>query len=223
MEVYHSSLAPCYIPSSTACALRSSSHPSLGPAVWQNGEVSSPALTESDKCHSLHASIFLPCFLESVIFSPLRCDRKWTDWQDLPSPLRAFWTPFSCINELLGLMRPWHCVTKISITSTQFKAYSEWDVFPTQVIYENWDEDEPNNDKGIERCVMFNRSPQMRWNDLYCEYLLNWICETKKGMTTSPFNWSDKHKFRNKLYGFQYIYKKKDIGEFFIVKLERWR
>uniref|UniRef100_A0A669R027 C-type lectin domain-containing protein n=1 Tax=Phasianus colchicus TaxID=9054 RepID=A0A669R027_PHACC len=57
------------------------------------------------------------------------------------------------------------------------------------VIYENWDEDEPNNDKGIEHCVMFNRSPQMRWNDLYCEHLLNWICESKKGMTTSPFNW----------------------------------
>ncbi|XP_031470281.1 macrophage mannose receptor 1-like [Phasianus colchicus] len=54
------------------------------------------------------------------------------------------------------------------------------------VIYENWDEDEPNNDKGIEHCVMFNRSPQMRWNDLYCEHLLNWICESKKGTLLKP-------------------------------------
>uniref|UniRef100_A0A8C3ERF6 Uncharacterized protein n=1 Tax=Corvus moneduloides TaxID=1196302 RepID=A0A8C3ERF6_CORMO len=58
------------------------------------------------------------------------------------------------------------------------------------VIYENWDENEPNNHGELEHCVMLNRSPQMRWNDLRCEHLLNWICETKKGIITSPFNWS---------------------------------
>ncbi|NXG57368.1 MRC1 protein, partial [Hemiprocne comata] len=60
------------------------------------------------------------------------------------------------------------------------------------VIYENWDEHEPNNREELEHCVMFNRSPQMRWNDLRCEHLLNWICETKKGTTTFPLNWSNK-------------------------------
>uniref|UniRef100_A0A8B9RWH5 Macrophage mannose receptor 1 n=1 Tax=Accipiter nisus TaxID=211598 RepID=A0A8B9RWH5_9AVES len=54
------------------------------------------------------------------------------------------------------------------------------------VIYENWDEDEPNNHEELEHCVMFNRSPQMRWNDLRCEHLLNWICETKKGTMLKP-------------------------------------
>nr|XP_014124972.1 macrophage mannose receptor 1 [Zonotrichia albicollis] len=54
------------------------------------------------------------------------------------------------------------------------------------VIYENWEEDEPNNYKELEHCVMFNRSPQMRWNDLRCEHLLNWICETKKGTLIKP-------------------------------------
>uniref|UniRef100_A0A8C8BII7 MRC1 protein n=1 Tax=Otus sunia TaxID=257818 RepID=A0A8C8BII7_9STRI len=54
------------------------------------------------------------------------------------------------------------------------------------VIYENWDEDEPNNHEELEHCVMFNRSPQMRWNDLRCEHLLNWICETKKGTILKP-------------------------------------
>ncbi|NWX97024.1 MRC1 protein, partial [Nothoprocta ornata] len=54
--------------------------------------------------------------------------------------------------------------------------------------YEYWDEDEPNNYQGTEQCVMFNKSPQMRWNDLNCEYSLNWICEAEKGTITSPFN-----------------------------------
>ncbi|NXN54657.1 MRC1 protein, partial [Rynchops niger] len=54
------------------------------------------------------------------------------------------------------------------------------------VIYENWDEDEPNNRNELEHCGMFNGSPQMRWNDLRCERLLNWICETKKGTLLKP-------------------------------------
>nr|XP_009671983.1 PREDICTED: LOW QUALITY PROTEIN: macrophage mannose receptor 1-like [Struthio camelus australis] len=54
------------------------------------------------------------------------------------------------------------------------------------VIYENWNEDEPNNHEETEHCVMFNKSPQMRWNDLSCEHLLNWICEVKKGTLLKP-------------------------------------
>ncbi|OXB84687.1 UNVERIFIED_CONTAM: hypothetical protein H355_001164 [Colinus virginianus] len=65
------------------------------------------------------------------------------------------------------------------------------------VIYENWDEDEPNNVKGTEHCVMFNGSPQMRWNDLYCEHLLNWICETKKGTLPKPE--PNKHEYQGVL------------------------
>ncbi|NXS91912.1 MRC1 protein, partial [Jacana jacana] len=54
------------------------------------------------------------------------------------------------------------------------------------VTYEHWDEDEPNNHGENEHCVMFNGSPQMRWNDMRCEHLLNWICETKKGTLLKP-------------------------------------
>ncbi|CAM5112433.1 unnamed protein product, partial [Natator depressus] len=54
------------------------------------------------------------------------------------------------------------------------------------VIYENWNEEEPNNDKGIEHCGMFEGSPTMQWNDLYCERLLHWICEIKKGIPLKP-------------------------------------
>ncbi|KAM9163688.1 macrophage mannose receptor 1-like isoform 1-T1 [Pangshura tecta] len=54
------------------------------------------------------------------------------------------------------------------------------------VIYENWNEEEPNNDKGIEHCGTFQGSPKMQWNDLYCEHLLNWICEIKKGIPLKP-------------------------------------
>lgn len=54
----------------------------------------------------------------------------------------------------------------ISITSTQLESHSNWDVFPTQVIYENWDEDELNDHEELERFVMFNGSLQMCWNEL---------------------------------------------------------
>lgn len=97
-------------------------------------------------------------------------------------------------------MRYWNCVTMaISNTSIQLKSHSNWYVFPTQVIYENWEENEPNNYKELEHCVMFNRSPQMRWNDLRCEHSLNWICETKKGIITFPFNWSNKRKLKKQI------------------------
>lgn len=140
---------------------------------------------------------------------------KWADRHDFHSPLRALWTPFNPTKEVLGMMKPWNCVmTTNTVTSTQFETHGNWDVFPTQVIYENWDTDEPNNHEEIEHCAMFNRSPQMRWNDLYCEHLLNWICETKKGMISSLFNWSDKYKFKGKLYGFQPIERKKYIWYF---------
>lgn len=68
------------------------------------------------------------------------------------------------------------------------ESHSNWDVFPTQLIYENWDEDEPNNYEELEHCVTLSRSPNMRWNDLRCDHLVNWICEIKKGMITFPFN-----------------------------------
>ncbi|XP_064018402.1 macrophage mannose receptor 1-like [Pogoniulus pusillus] len=54
------------------------------------------------------------------------------------------------------------------------------------VVYENWDEDEPNNHRNLEHCVMLNGSPQLRWNDLSCEQLLSWICETQKGTLLKP-------------------------------------
>uniref|UniRef100_A0A8C8RN29 C-type lectin domain-containing protein n=1 Tax=Pelusios castaneus TaxID=367368 RepID=A0A8C8RN29_9SAUR len=54
------------------------------------------------------------------------------------------------------------------------------------VIYQNWNEGEPNNDRGIEHCGMFERNPKMRWNDMYCEHLFNWICEIKKGTPLKP-------------------------------------
>uniref|UniRef100_U3JY95 C-type lectin domain-containing protein n=1 Tax=Ficedula albicollis TaxID=59894 RepID=U3JY95_FICAL len=61
------------------------------------------------------------------------------------------------------------------------------------VIYENWEENEPNNYEELEHCVMFNRSPQMRWNDLRCDHLLNWICETKKELVVQ----NNRHSYEN--------------------------
>ncbi|CAM2105345.1 unnamed protein product [Caretta caretta] len=62
-------------------------------------------------------------------------------------------------------------------------------VMKGQVIYENWNEEEPSNDKGIEHCGMFEGSPTMQWNNLYCERLLNWICEIKKDYKVTDDGW----------------------------------
>ncbi|KAM8810847.1 macrophage mannose receptor 1-like [Eudromia elegans] len=55
--------------------------------------------------------------------------------------------------------------------------------------YQYWAEDEPNNYQGSEHCVMFNKSPQMRWNDLNCENSLNWICEAEKEYKVTDDGW----------------------------------
>ncbi|NXD11875.1 MRC1 protein, partial [Nothocercus nigrocapillus] len=82
--------------------------------------------------------------------------------------------------------------------------------------YKYWDEDEPNNYQGIEHCVMFNKSPQMRWNDLNCENSLNWICEAEKGTITSPLNLSNKDNFVCHAYICSFVseYKVTDDGWF---------
>ncbi|XP_069770759.1 macrophage mannose receptor 1 [Narcine bancroftii] len=53
------------------------------------------------------------------------------------------------------------------------------------VDFENWNAGEPNNHHGIENCGEVRKS-NLRWNDLYCENLHNWICKIKKGKTVKP-------------------------------------
>lgn len=177
----------------------------MGAAAWQHSKAQLTIFTKQDKCDSLCPSVFLSSNTRfSIPCSPCTFFREWwgkqPDQHDFHSPLRSVWTPTDPIKKVLEMMRYWSCGTMaISITSIQLESLSNWYVFPTQVIYENWDENEPNNHEELEHCVMFNRSPQMRWNDLRCEHLLNWICETKKGIITSPFNWSNKLKFKKQI------------------------
>lgn len=202
------------MPSSTVCTLSSSQHPRPGTDVCHYRKLRLPLFTKWDKHSSLCPLFFPPPESGFSILCNLHNFSgewwgKWADEPDFYSALRPVWTPIDPINRVLEMMRSWNCVIMaISITSTQLESHSNWDVFPTQVIYENWDEDEPNNHEELEHCVTFNgspqmrwnrlcyRSPQMHWNNLRCEDLRNWICETKKGMITSLFNWSNKCKFK---------------------------
>lgn len=58
----------------------------------------------------------------------------------------------------------------------------------------------------------------MRWNDLRCDHLLNWICEIKKGIIASPFNWSNKPKLKKQTVWIQTNWKEERHWELFILK-----
>ncbi|XP_059828140.1 macrophage mannose receptor 1 [Hypanus sabinus] len=53
------------------------------------------------------------------------------------------------------------------------------------VEYEKWNAGEPNNYRGIENCGEVG-THNLRWNDLHCEKLRDWICKIKKGKTVKP-------------------------------------
>ncbi|CAI5788830.1 Uncharacterized protein PODLI_1B041026 [Podarcis lilfordi] len=52
--------------------------------------------------------------------------------------------------------------------------------------YTNWEYGEPNNYNEIEHCGELNANYRMRWNDIHCEDLYNWICQIKKGEEPKP-------------------------------------
>ncbi|XP_043825132.1 LOW QUALITY PROTEIN: macrophage mannose receptor 1 [Dromiciops gliroides] len=54
------------------------------------------------------------------------------------------------------------------------------------VTYENWSYGEPNNYDNIEFCGELKADPSMRWNDINCELLRNWICHIRKGDELKP-------------------------------------
>ncbi|XP_061441866.1 LOW QUALITY PROTEIN: macrophage mannose receptor 1-like [Rhineura floridana] len=52
--------------------------------------------------------------------------------------------------------------------------------------YTNWEYGEPNNYNEIEHCAELNANFRMRWNDIHCEDLHNWICQIEKGAQVKP-------------------------------------
>uniref|UniRef100_A0A8C3EHJ2 Uncharacterized protein n=1 Tax=Corvus moneduloides TaxID=1196302 RepID=A0A8C3EHJ2_CORMO len=62
-------------------------------------------------------------------------------------------------------------------------------VFPLQVNFEKWSHGEPNNYDGNEKCGVFTGYLNMNWNDLFCEHMLDYVCQIKKGKITSYYEY----------------------------------
>lgn len=58
-------------------------------------------------------------------------------------------------------------------------------MFLLQVNFEKWSHGEPNNYDGNEKCGVFTGYLNMNWNDLFCEHMLDYVCQIKKGKITS--------------------------------------
>ncbi|KFU84338.1 Macrophage mannose receptor 1, partial [Chaetura pelagica] len=54
------------------------------------------------------------------------------------------------------------------------------------VNFEKWVDGEPNNYDGNEKCGVFSTYNYMMWNDLFCEYIQDYVCQIKKGATLKP-------------------------------------
>ncbi|NWH57210.1 MRC1 protein, partial [Geococcyx californianus] len=53
------------------------------------------------------------------------------------------------------------------------------------VNFEKWAYGEPNNYDGNEKCGVFYGYNSMYWNDLFCEHMLDYVCQIKKVMLIS--------------------------------------
>ncbi|XP_053915272.1 macrophage mannose receptor 1 [Cuculus canorus] len=54
------------------------------------------------------------------------------------------------------------------------------------VNFEKWAYGEPNNYDGNEKCGVFYGYNSMYWNDLFCEHMLDYVCQIKKGVSPKP-------------------------------------
>uniref|UniRef100_A0A8B9M0R7 Macrophage mannose receptor 1 n=1 Tax=Accipiter nisus TaxID=211598 RepID=A0A8B9M0R7_9AVES len=54
------------------------------------------------------------------------------------------------------------------------------------VNFEKWANGEPNNYDGNEKCGVFNGYNNMKWNDLFCEHMQDYVCQIKKGASLKP-------------------------------------
>ena len=53
-----------------------------------------------------------------------------------------------------------------------------WQSDSEALSYSNWDEDQPNNSKGKESCVVLGKNG--RWNDIKCESKFEFLCQAHK-------------------------------------------
>ncbi|XP_021244970.1 macrophage mannose receptor 1-like [Numida meleagris] len=54
------------------------------------------------------------------------------------------------------------------------------------VNFQKWANGEPNNYDGNEKCGVFYGYNDMKWNDMFCEHMQDYICQIKKGALLKP-------------------------------------
>uniref|UniRef100_A0A8V0XRY1 Macrophage mannose receptor 1 n=1 Tax=Gallus gallus TaxID=9031 RepID=A0A8V0XRY1_CHICK len=54
------------------------------------------------------------------------------------------------------------------------------------VNFQKWANGEPNNYDGNEKCGVFYGYNDMKWNDMFCEHMQDYVCQIKKGATLKP-------------------------------------
>lgn len=83
------------------------------------------------------------------------------------------------LNEVHSSLTEWY-----KTTVSFWKENSNKVVLPLQVNFERWSHGEPNNYDGNEKCGVFTGYLNMNWNDLFCEHMLDFVCQIKKGKIT---------------------------------------
>uniref|UniRef100_A0A803Y4X6 Macrophage mannose receptor 1 n=1 Tax=Meleagris gallopavo TaxID=9103 RepID=A0A803Y4X6_MELGA len=54
------------------------------------------------------------------------------------------------------------------------------------VNFQKWANGEPNNYDGNEKCGVFYGYNDMKWNDIFCEHMQDYVCQIKKGASLKP-------------------------------------
>lgn len=61
-------------------------------------------------------------------------------------------------------------------------------MFLLQVNFQKWANGEPNNYDGNEKCGVFYGYNDMKWNDIFCEHMQDYVCQIKKGKLKTFFS-----------------------------------
>ncbi|NXL83123.1 MRC1 protein, partial [Alectura lathami] len=120
-----------------------------------------------------------------------RGKEKMQTWFGARDFCRAIGGDLACIHseeeqKLIGTLRKdYHSSYWMGLNALDSDGGFKWsDGSP--VNFEKWANGEPNNYDGNEKCGVFYGYGDMKWNDLFCEHMQDYVCQIKKGATLKP-------------------------------------